>query len=452
MARYLIWGAGLAAAALAFIALARYPGSAAAFLLFNVCFFACVGLLLPRPRLYVYTFLALLLALGLWAKTMMHTLWQFSFLEPVGGFANTPQEWDRALFAMSAAALGLIAARAAHLWHARRHDRAGRTPARMPVPPWFLRHRRALWVLTALGIVAVNAANLHFAFYQIGVNVKWILPLRLHVLLAWLVNIGFALWLSALLWWEVRRAASALAPGILAAFLEALASSISAFSRILYLVHAAPYWLALWQERRPLAGAIHRRSIAVLGIGFAAFFVASLFAVFLLRASFYPANADLGRNIKLEIPQLALQRWVGLEGVLAVGAVSGRSLQMLGSALADSPKLGTDSLYQRVARTRYTADETRTFSFGTNAGPLAILLFSGSLAMVFAGMALITLVLIATEESTLRWTGNPFLAAVAAAALANVVSQTTFFYLTAIFLLQLWLAIALIGTLERLRR
>jgi len=80
-----------------------------------------------------------------------------------------------------------------------------------------------------------------------------------------------------------------------------------------------------------------------------------------------------------------------------------------------------------------------------------VLLFSGSLMIVAAGMALIVGVLLLTEAAAARWTGNPFLMAVAGAALANVVSQTTFFYLTAVFLLQLWVAIAFIAVLHRIR-
>ena len=181
-------------------------------------------------------------------------------------------------------------------------------------------------------------------------------------------------------------------------------------------------------------------------------FLASVFAVFALRASYYPANADLGRNIRLEIPQLVVQRWVGLEGVLAVGSLPERSAALLVTAITESPKTGADSLYQRTARIRYRVDDTRTFTFGSNAGPVAVLLFSGSLVVVALGMALIVGVLLATEAAAARWTGNPFLLAVAGAALANVVSQTTFFDPTAVFLFQLWIAIAFIAVLQRIGR
>ena len=80
---------------------------------------------------------------------------------------------------------------------------------------------------------------------------------------------------------------------------------------------------------------------------------------------------------------------------------------------------------------------------------MELLLFSGPLAVVFAGMAAIMLVLILTEEITRRWTGNPFLLAVSGAGLANLVSQMTYPYLTSIFLLQLWIAVGFLAIIER---
>lgn len=434
--------AALVVAAVLAVAIARYPGSTIVFLAFNACFAALALSVFPRPRAYVFTVLAVFLILGLWAKTVVHTIWTPKFLEPVGGFGNSPGEWDAALAAMTAAALGVLAARGLQLAYHRRRAQRARSDA--GTPRWFARHGRLIWLLTLVAVLAVNAANLKFAFYQIGINAHNMLPLRLHVGLSWLVNIGFALWIAALLWWDYASRPGSLARNIGFAFAEAFASSVSAFSRILYLIHAAPYWLALWEQRK--------RVRAVLPILFIVLFVASVFAVFALRASYYPANADLGRNIKLEIPQLVVQRWVGLEGVLAVGSLPERNPALLLSAMTESPKAGADSLYQRTARSLYRVDDTGTFTFGSNAGPVAVLLFSGSLVVVAMGMALIVGVLLATEAAAARWTGNPFLLAVAGAALANVVSQTTFFYLTAIFLFQLWIAIAFIALLQRTAR
>lgn len=440
--------------AVAAIASSAYPGSGATFVFFNLCFAALLALAAPRPRLYVYTFLAAFFALGFWLKVLFHSLAAPGFVEPIGDFPHTAAAWDRGLLAIAFGALGLIAARLLHLWCTR--NPAAEAAAR--VPSWYRRWERPIWVATVLLIVLVNAANLHFAFYQIGVRPKLLLPLRAHVLIGWLVNIGFALWVAVLLWWR-HRSARLSGTALVLPLAEALCAAISAFSRLLFIVRAAAYLLAFFERRRELAPAIGRRPLYWLAGALVALFAASVIVVFALRVYHYygyatdtagaePFAHHVERTIYKQVPLLLVHRWVGLEGVLAVGAAE-QSSQRLVEALTESPKLAGESLFQRVARPAYLSEQPEQFVFLANAGPVAVLWFSGSLAVVFAGMALIGLFMLATEEAARRSLGNPFLLAVAGAGLASVVSQTTFFYLTAIFLLQLWIALAFVLALER---
>jgi hypothetical protein len=434
-----------------------YPGSAPVFLLFNLCFFALVALAFPRPRLYGYTFLAIFVTMGFWAKTWIQCIWAPGFLEPVGDFRNAPEQWDGALMAMSAAVLGLILVRGAYLVYRRRDAAQEALPG---TPPWFARHRAPLWVATVVAVLGVNAANLHFAFFQIGVNPKLLLPLRLHVVAAWLVNIGFALWIAALLWWEHGTEPRRLGVRLFAPLLEAFVSAASTFSRILYLIHTVPYWFALWERRRDFRNALEGRQVVGFGVAFLALFAAATVSVFALRLHYYPmidrttgavGDPSISRNMARELPQLVVQRWIGLEGVLAAGSASGRGWPLLVEGVTDSPKRGSESLFQQIAKLTPYRTDPKAFTFLTNAGPVAILHLSGSLAVVLLGMAAIGALVLATEEAARVWIGNPFLLAVSGAALANVVAQTTFFYLTVIFLAQLWIALACLGALQRLR-
>jgi hypothetical protein len=175
--------------------------------------------------------------------------------------------------------------------------------------------------------------------------------------------------------------------------------------------------------------------------------------VFGLRIAYYTAGTGtmtMRGSMTYELPKLFIQRWVGLEGLFTAGATPNRGRQLLIAAIKDDPKQGVQSLFQRLAKVPAVADPTK-FTFLTNAGPVALLLLSGSLTVVFLGMGLIVAVLVLTEELNRKWTGNPFLLAVSGAALANVICQTTFPYLTTIFLLQMWVAIGFLAGIERLR-
>jgi hypothetical protein len=281
-----------------------------------------------------------------------------------------------------------------------------------------------------------------------------------HVLLAWLVNIGLALWVAALVWWHYQ-ARKTLGRGLLVPIAESFLSSTSAFSRINFLLHALPYAFAIADRRRQLLIAINRRWLYLLLAAFLVLFIVAAVAVFSLRVYHYygyatdlPGNEPLAghiqRTIYKQVPLLFIHRWVGLEGVLAVGAAE-RSPTRLAEALVESPKISAESIFQRTAKTAYISENPEQFVFLANAGPVAIFWFSGSLVIVFLGMAALAVVMFATEEAARHWTGNPFLLALSGAALSNTIVQTTFSYLTLIFLLQLWLALALVGALQRLK-
>jgi hypothetical protein len=161
-----------------------------------------------------------------------------------------------------------------------------------------------------------------------------------------------------------------------------------------------------------------------------------------------PFPAQVLELMEEQLPHLLVHRWIGLEGVLAVGADPGRGSELFVAAIKDHPPLGERSLYSRTAKEIRDPASAGKLTFGSNAGIVAILFFSGSLLIVGIGMAAMTLLLLVTEYLARRWTGNPFFLAVAGAALANVLVQTTIPYLTMIFLLQLWSAIAFVGLLQ----
>ena len=435
----------------------NYPGSITALLTFALCFLALVLLVFPRPRLYVYTFLAGMLTLGLPAKALLHITLPVDFLEPVGDFARTGEQWDSALYAAACGALGVVAVRCAHLFYWRRRGFEHQDSAKISLPLWYPRWHRLVWTATLIVAVVVYWANFHFAFFQIGVNPKLILPYHGNVITAWLVNIGVALWIAALVWWHYAHDRTSLRKTLLLPMIEGYLSSISTISSIAYLIHAAPQFLTLWEARSALRQALDRRRILILVGSFLVIFALSIVTVFQLRILGYAisnpettAVARLRYSMGYEVPKLFLQRWIGLEGMLTATAAPGRGSDLFMRAVKDDPRAGADSLFQVLAHLDPIREPDK-FTFLTNAGPMAILWLSGSLMVVFGGMALCVLVLFVTEEVQRRAIGNPFLLAITAAGLVNVFVQTTFPYLSMIFVLQIWVALAFITGAERTR-
>ena len=227
------------------------------FLLFEGSFACVLALTIPRPRSYAFTFLAVLLFLGFWVKFNLHTVLGYPFQEPIGNFDGSGATWDRALIMASCGAIGVSIGRLIALGLSSRPRR--RCPARddRPVPGWFSEHRKLVWISTAAGAVVLNAANLAFAFYAIGVDPRLVLPAHANVAVGWLIKLGLALWIATLVHWELRLARARSDSVFLAPIAEAAMTSVSALSRGIYLFRALPYLLVL----------VDRSAVTLRGVG-----------------------------------------------------------------------------------------------------------------------------------------------------------------------------------------
>ena len=455
----------------------RYAGDWRFFVLFNLSFLGLVALAFPRPRSFAYTLLSLFLFLGFWAKFIVHTLSDAPYLEPIGDFDGSPHAWDRALLVSSMAAVGVMLGRSVHL--ASSPWLTGPGSVFTPPPPWYPRLRNAVWTASLLLVLAVNGLNFEYAFYQIGVNTSLLLPYRLHVLAAWLVNIGFALWFGSLLWWEACHQRALKSWFFALPLLEALLASVSALSRSIFVLRALPYMLTLAESYRTLWPDIRKRGLALLILSGMAGVLLNLFAVTWLRIQLYPPThtlvlkdssvvgafervpegqqvdpAELERVRRLtivgavdQVARLSVDRWVGIEGVLAVSSYPDLGIPLFQKAWTEDPKRGLRGTYQVISKAPY--NESRNFTFLTLPGLAAVLFYSGSLLVVAIGAALISIIAIGTELWALKATGNVFVAGIVGSAVANVICQLNYPYLLLVFLIQLHLAILFLYAIKR---
>jgi hypothetical protein len=483
------------------VAFFGYEGSIGPFLLFNVSYSLLLLLAVPKPRLYAYTFLALLLFLGFWVKFTAHVILRYPFVEPVGDFDGSGASWDIALLVASSAALGAAFVRALHLLYARR------APARIDVrfdasnvPPWYSQFARPVWIGTLLLLLAIVSWNMFAGFYQVGVEPRVVLPAHLNAVFAWAIHIGFALWIATLVYWEVSRARGRVGYVLLVPLAEGFVSTITMLSRAAYLFHTLPYFFVLVERGSELRSALTRRAMVALTLLFVLGFAASLIAVTGLRIYIYPAptlppaqpvavytlapvlaspaptppqatavdtstpeqkapaasspaetpDADVSRQYVIgmarQVLGLFIDRWIGLEGVLAVSSYDRLGYDLLIDAVREDPDARMDSIYQEVSEAPY--QELEGFSSLTLPGAVAVLYYSGSLLVVAGGTTVIFLIAMVVESIAARFIGNPFLLATSGLGMANVVAQMNFPYLAGIFLLELLVTLFFIWLLQ----
>jgi hypothetical protein len=117
---------------------------------------------------------------------------------------------------------------------------------------------------------------------------------------------------------------------------------------------------------------------------------------------------------------LATDRWIGLEGVMALQSYPDKSVALLREGLMERYADGIVPMYQHISKSIYTGMDPNQWKFGSLP---AFLYYSGSLLIVFLGMTMLTAFL-HLFEIAIRWcTKNPFLASFYGFTAANTVAQ-----------------------------
>jgi len=469
------------------VAMPKYPGSGWVLAAYSAAFGLVLGLALFPPLTVGYLLFATFLFLGFWTKLMAHLIAGYEFIEPVGFFAGSGEAWDRGLVVATLGAVGVAIARLLAIAAIARYPVAPlRTYVGAFMPQWYPAWRVVLCTLYVGTVLLLCVANYQFAFYQIGVEPKWVLPAKLNVIPAWLINIGLALALAVLVNWELTfrpRRVWLLAAVVI---LQSLMISFSALSRSIAVFQAIPALtvlaLHLWARG-------HGRRVLGLGAGFALMTIVAAGAVTAVRIQTYPMpwkfavvstknaictvemvgarealqsnyligitkdeiQAQIRAEITRQIGNLIVGRWVGLEGVLAVTSSAEIGLPLLVRGLLEDPKLGTASVYQEIAQAHSYRRQSQAgeFTFLTLPGPIAILAYSGGGFVLIVGMFFLTTLLIAVERLSASVTYNSFFGAVVGVGLANVFAQMNFPYLTGIFVAQLVVATVTVAAVQR---
>lgn len=444
------------------------PSSESTYWIFNLMMGLMLGLVFIRPYSYAYSFLAVFFCLGFQSKFIIHIFFGEPFIEPTGLFNGSVQQWDAGLIASASAAAGIFTARILHLAYLK--YKSNERNETLAIPWLYINYRKSLWLLTIAAILIIAIWNKNAAIYQIGVNPKVVLPLHLNVLIAWLINWGFALWLACLVFWEQKYTLKSTWAIPIAVIFEGAIMSISSLSRSAYLFHASAGLI-------PWVISMRRRKLFLISYGVVSFILVlalTLYAVQMLRAkAFLPTPAvqavalivdskpteDASAKILQasansehmlgQVASLFFYRWTGLEGVLAVSSHPSKGFQLFKDAVNEDPRRGLDSIYQQIAGSKYRYSED--FTFLTLAGIASILYYSDSFTFVFFGMTLVSLLILVIEVTANKMTKNPYIISIAGVAMAYTVTQTTYPYLSAIFFLELIFTITAFAIIARIK-
>ncbi|MEI7612321.1 MAG: hypothetical protein WCK63_05395 [Betaproteobacteria bacterium] len=363
--------------------------------------------------IYFDTFVGVFLWLGFWLKFSLRVVFSEGvFREPVGAFDGSAAAFDHALLVASCGIAGLVVASFVR----ERFFVYPNEPHSCAHSGLFLFYRifRKYFVAVFLVVVfLVATSNAWLAIYQRGMVAQTVLPFGLNGVFKWLLQFGLASVAALIVRFEIEINRNLSLMAVFPAILEGLFSNVSLLSRGMILNLSA---LAIGSLRmiRAMKLSPNRLSMFVAATVFVGLFSVSVASVNILRAQMFdksePATVASAVASVSHISQpLFVDRWVGIEGAMAVSA---------------SDKLGWE-LWQRAWRERYDESEFSLYDrsfvsahyassdinqsrnhFVNLPGLIAFLYYPGSFAFLFLAMVFAGLVGAVLEIATFRFCGR----------------------------------------------
>lgn len=299
---------------------------------------------------------------------------------------------------------------------------------RPPVKSYF-------YLIFFAALSVVTFANIFYGITISGLASVTHLPMKLNAISGWMIYSGFSLILCVLFYMSLNNKRYFNLCLILV-FVEGLFCSVSIISRGLYLFHVVPTVAVLLLNHKVLE--LNYRKLTLIcavfllglffNVGFVTHIRSYLFNRYAFHAEQYTVpianvfqtandaaivdqthnnnNAFFSSTIKV-ISDLAVNRWVGLEGLMSIVSYEKKSTDLLTESLFRVPKIGEQDVFSKISGFSYdTKNYKITFAFIP--GPFALFYYSGQLAVVFLGIFALCMFLFLCDQIVWKLLKNPF--------------------------------------------
>lgn len=441
-----------------------YSGKTPYFILFSLVYGAFLFSIYISKNRPTLMFLGCMLYLGFFLKMTFHLILSTPFVEPTGYFRGTPAEWDKLLIVASFGGIGyLLAVMVVHYFRGKKDD--SNCIERRSFSSSFnfdLFFKILILAFLVLGALFF-AINFYFGINISGIPPKTILPWPLNTVISWFLGIGFGIAATVLMQWEINRTGK-LKWSFFALIFEAFLFSLSTLSRALFLFHTLPILYLIFKNRQIIKYSIMDVVKAFLLV--ACLFILNFSAVSLARSYVYSAqitssNASfktyfensgksaLNNIVIAQFTRMIVDRWIGVEGVMAVIGYQEKSLPLMFKSLFYKPYPGEQDIYSKMCNAVY--ETTSKYVVTSIPGPVAFFYYSEMLGVVTLGVFLLIILFYFLEILVQHYFKNAFLTCFMSFLFANHIAQFGIFP-RQLFLFYVMTSLALFGLfyIERL--
>jgi len=386
------------------LALIQYPGKRYIYILFTLILNALLFFGFRKDRIFFDTFIGLFFWLGYWLKFSFRMAFMGGkFYEPVGlNFDYSGASYDHALLvtACGVAALLLVSFIRGRFFFS--YPKKNREICLEGLFEFYKKYRKTVWLVFFIVFVTVAVTNAYYGIYQRGTVSRTQLPYKLGGIYTWLLLFGTASISALLLEFELILNKKISYSVVILSLLESFFSSVSMLSRGMVLNVGA---LAIGAMKSLKMHSITPtfRFYLIVSCMFIFLFGISIVAVTQLRIYQYSDRpgflwfADSAQRPKItfsgtshEAKILILDRWVGIEGTIAVSSYPELGWDLWKQAWKEKYSNQGTSFYDlEIVSSGYTKMDFSKHHFISLPGILAFFYYPGSFVFLFSSMFLL---------------------------------------------------------------
>ncbi|MHB8108419.1 MAG: hypothetical protein ACYDHW_00130 [Syntrophorhabdaceae bacterium] len=449
----------LAVCVLTYCAALRYPGRIGVYLIFSLLLNALFVIGFTEKKIFFDTFIGIFLWLGFWLKVSIRLAFMDGkFHEPVGAFSGTGTAYDQVLLITTCGILGLMAGIVIRRKFLFSYPVLGIPSGLDGIFGYYKQHRRSCLIAFCIAFTITGVTNIIFGFYQRGAIPRTILPFGLNGIYSWLLQFGLAWFGSMILECELRSGRKPfLVSGL--TLVECFVSNVSLLSRGMIL-NAGAIFLGIFDSAKRRSMSLGRTFPIFILIVLGILFILSLSGVNYIRmysvlslvdkarvalpsprAVNDPPRAVAAENRKSQEPRsytgpdtpgppeqllhpstirskaidsmiktslpLLIDRWVGIEGLMAVSSYPGLGWELFRRAWRERFSLSGTSLYDvTFIRSPYLEYDLSLFHFISLPGMIAFFWYPGSILFLFFAMLIAYLIAAAFEITVFKLSGS----------------------------------------------
>ncbi len=422
------------AGVLSFFTLMNYPGQGFIYIVYTILLNALFVLGFTRDRIFFDLFIGLFLWLGFWLKLSVRVaFFGAAFQEPVGLFNGTGVAYDHVLLATSCGVAALLCARMIRSKFLFTSLSSKKAMPHEATFRFYHRYRNMILMCFFAFFAAVGVTNLVLGVYQRGSVPRTLLPFGLGGLYSWLLLFGMTTISAVILDCEMRLRKNPVFVSVIG-LLECFFSNISMLSRGMIL-NAGALLMGMHSTDRGRPAHMNRKSKVLIVVIFGLLFIVSVFVVNHVRRLVFPASQPVSvlsiaaqssswkpavqvpfstgmalpkavADAITDVRVLVIDRWVGIEGVMAVSSYSGLGWDLWKRAWQEKYSHSGTSLFDElILEQEWKGIPMHSHHFINLPGALAFFYYPGSYPFLFACMVVLGLVGAGIEFFVYKFSG-----------------------------------------------